>query len=188
MNLNPGGKQKHLRNTIIPLSNPPPKPGRVDTRGMPQSLVYSALHPDAKLAGQPKGMRVVLEERVSVWDEYIERLKGRRVVRKCQSCQKSQLKKDAERRIAAAEAMGQEDTLTSHDIADAEGNTDDAGSGTDNWCCIYKVLSLQEDFANEKPMIQHLIENRGHVCLFLPKFHCELNPSEMVWGYAKYRK
>jgi hypothetical protein len=129
MNLNPGGKQKHLCDTIIPLSNPPPKPGHVDTHGMPQSLVYSLLHPDAKLAGQPKGMRVVLEERVSVWDEYIERLKGRRVVGKCQSCQKSQLKKDAERRIAAAEAMGQEDTLTSHDIADAEGNTDDAASG-----------------------------------------------------------
>ncbi|KAG2071521.1 hypothetical protein BDR04DRAFT_1015678, partial [Suillus decipiens] len=27
---------------------------------------------------------------------------------------------------------------------------------------------------------------KGHVCLFLPKFHCELNPIEMLWGYAKY--
>jgi len=31
-----------------------------------QSLVYLATHPDAKLAGQPKGTRAVLEERVSV--------------------------------------------------------------------------------------------------------------------------
>ena len=31
MGVRPGGKQSHLRNTIIPLSNPPPKPGRPDT-------------------------------------------------------------------------------------------------------------------------------------------------------------
>ncbi|OJA16726.1 hypothetical protein AZE42_11340 [Rhizopogon vesiculosus] len=149
---------------------------------MPQSLVYPLAHPNAKLAGQPKGMKAVLEESVSVWDEYTERLKGRRVAGKCQSSQKSQLRRDAERCVAAAESMGQEDTLANHKIADAEleGDQDETESATDNWCYIYKVLSLQEDFANEKPMLQHLIESRGHVCLFLPKFHCELNPSEMV--------
>ena len=31
MNVNPGGKQKPLRNTTIPLNNPPPKPGQTDT-------------------------------------------------------------------------------------------------------------------------------------------------------------
>jgi hypothetical protein len=76
MNISPGGKQKPLRDTIIPLSNPPPKPGCLDTCGLPQSLVYPSSHPNEKLAGKLKGMRVVLEERVSVWDEYIERLKG----------------------------------------------------------------------------------------------------------------
>jgi hypothetical protein len=84
--------------------------------------------------------------------------------------------------------MGQEETLANHDLAEAEGEPDEVESEADNWCCIFKVLSLQEDFATEKPMLQQLIESRGHVCLFLPKFHCELNPSEMVWGYAKYRK
>jgi hypothetical protein len=188
MNIGPGGKQKPLCDTIITLSNPPPKPGCLDTRGLPQSLVYPSSHPNEKLAGKPKGMRVVLEERVSVWDEYIERLKGRRVVGECQSCQKLELKKDAQRRIAAAEAMGQEETFVNHDLAEAEGEPDEVESEADNWCYIFKVLSLQEDFATEKLMLQQLIESRGHVCLFLPKFHCELNPSEMVWGYAKYRK
>ncbi|KZP28152.1 hypothetical protein FIBSPDRAFT_729739, partial [Athelia psychrophila] len=31
------------------------------------------------------------------------------------------------------------------------------------------------------------LEARGHICMFLPKFHCNLNPIEMLWGYAKYR-
>ncbi|KAG2339807.1 hypothetical protein BDR05DRAFT_891223 [Suillus weaverae] len=47
------------------------------------------------------------------------------------------------------------------------------------------MLSLQEDFATKKPMIQHYIESCGHVCMFLSKFHCKLNPIEL-WGYAKY--
>ena len=25
----------------------------------------------------------------------------------------------------------------------------------DNWCCMHCVLSLQDDFMNEKPMLQH---------------------------------
>lgn len=60
MNINFRGKQRHLHDTIIPISNPPPKPGCPDTHGMPQSLVYPATYPDVKLAGQPKGTRAVL--------------------------------------------------------------------------------------------------------------------------------
>jgi hypothetical protein len=45
---------------------------------------------------------------------------------------------------------------------------------------------LQDDFVNEKPDIQHHLEGRGHVCIFYPKFHCEINPIEMLWGYMKY--
>ena len=33
MNINPGGKQWHLHPTVIPINNPPPKPGHPDTQG-----------------------------------------------------------------------------------------------------------------------------------------------------------
>jgi len=47
------------------------------------------------------------------------------------------------------------------------------------------VLSFHDDFQNEKTLVEHFIIERGHKCLFLPKFHCELNPIERVWGQAK---
>lgn len=47
-------------------------------------------------------------------------------------------------------------------------------------CCMARLLSKQEDFANQKSMVETLITEAGHLCVFLPKFHCELNPIEMV--------
>lgn len=146
-------------------------------------MVYPATYPDPELAGRPKGMKVVLQERQSVWDVLMERHNGK-VVGKCQRCQKSQAKRDTERRLTLAEALGQEAPETGELQTEDEPETD---SEDNDWCCMYRVLSLQDDFVNEKPLIQHYIESRGHVCLFLPKFHCELNPIEMLWGYAKYR-
>ena len=50
---------------------------------------------------------------------------------------------------------------------------------------MISILEKHSDFANEKSMIEKLLESRGHTCLFLPKFHCELNPIERVWCHAK---
>ncbi|OJA17241.1 hypothetical protein AZE42_10223 [Rhizopogon vesiculosus] len=70
-----------------------------------------------------------------------------------------------------------------------------------------RLLSQQDDFANQEPMPETLIKKTGHLCIFLPKFHCELNPIEMAsgllhfnvrdsdsesscwqyWGWCKYR-
>ena len=47
-------------------------------------------------------------------------------------------------------------------------------------CCLARILSLHEDFRNKKPALTKLLESRGHRCVFIPKFHCELNPIEMV--------
>lgn len=47
-------------------------------------------------------------------------------------------------------------------------------------CCMARLLSKQDDFANQLSMLETLIMEAGHECIFLPKFHCELNPIEMV--------
>ncbi|KAL7413687.1 hypothetical protein BDY24DRAFT_389299, partial [Mrakia frigida] len=53
-------------------------------------------------------------------------------------------------------------------------------------CCLARLLARQEDFANQKGVLQEFLESRGHYCEFLPKFHCELNPIEMYWGAVKF--
>lgn len=52
-------------------------------------------------------------------------------------------------------------------------------------CCMRKILSLERDFKSQKSQLQEEIEKRGHICIFYPKYHCELNYIEMYWGAAK---
>ena len=42
------------------------------------------------------------------------------------------------------------------------------------------------DILMEESELKVGIVKRGHMCDFLPKFHCELNPIEMVWGRSKH--
>ena len=93
------------------------------------------------------------------------------------------MKKDTECHVAMAEAVGQEDTINDADLEAAEGPIIESNS---KWCCLHHIISLQDDFVNKKPMIQHFLKEHGHICIFYLKFHCELNSIEMLWGYAKY--
>ena len=43
-----------------------------------------------------------------------------------------------------------------------------------------QLLSQQDDFVHQESMLELFIKAQGHLCLFLPKFHCKLNPIEMV--------
>lgn len=43
----------------------------------------------------------------------------------------------------------------------------------------------KQDFKDRTSILQQEVRGRGHICLYLPKFHCELNPIERVWCHAK---
>jgi hypothetical protein len=52
-------------------------------------------------------------------------------------------------------------------------------------CCMARLLSQQDDFMNQPSQLETLIKSKGHYCIFLPKFHCELNPIEMVCSFIQ---
>ena len=49
-----------------------------------------------------------------------------------------------------------------------------------------QLLKEQPDFTGQKEWLTEVIESRGHQILYLPKFHCELNPIERVWAHVKH--
>ena len=75
------------------------------------------------------------------------------------------------------EMAGQEDALDNANFNEA---TEVVEEPQNKWCCLYQVLSLQDDCVNKKPEIQHYLEGWGHVCLFYPKFHHKINLIEML--------
>ena len=50
---------------------------------------------------------------------------------------------------------------------------------------IINIVEEMKDFKFQKTKVEELILNHGHRAMFIPKFHCELNPIECVWCRAK---
>ena len=54
------------------------------------------------------------------------------------------------------------------------------------YCCGVRLLSEQPDFKNQMEMFKEVIKrNVNCKLIFFPKYHCELNYIEVVWGYLK---
>ncbi|RPA97806.1 hypothetical protein L873DRAFT_1689734, partial [Choiromyces venosus 120613-1] len=51
--------------------------------------------------------------------------------------------------------------------------------------CAEEILSREKDFLAQQSMLCEEIEKNGHLILFLPKLHCELNWIKYYWGEAK---
>lgn len=52
-------------------------------------------------------------------------------------------------------------------------------------CCCRRILYNQPDFVNVESLLEQAVKACSFGLLFLPKFHCEFNPIEQCWGYAK---
>lgn len=166
-----------MRDTYIPMDNPNPA-----LCGKPQAMVYPSDlppdHPDFALHGKAKGMQRILEERGLM--SALQVANGGRAVGECQTCKLSHEAQEQLRREAQASMQGGDE------LPEGQLNIVQESLRTD--CCMRKMLANQHDFKEEKPLIQSIIEDAGHRCWFLPKFHCELNPIEMYWGWMKARE
>lgn len=184
MNVNPGGQKRHMHDTIIPNDNPNPAlRGKIQQMSFPKDLTEGHAH--YAFRGQQKGMRIILEERGLLNSISTDNL-AKHILGECAGCKMSQRAREEASRQAAAAATS---------FFDPDSDNEDLPSfdatpplPTSTTCCMRKVLSLQQDFLDEKPLLQLVIEQAGHKCYFLPKFHCELNPIEMYWGWIKIRK
>ena len=47
------------------------------------------------------------------------------------------------------------------------------------------LIATHSNFCNEQPEIVKFLQTSRFGCIFLPKFHCELNPIEKYWSQAK---
>ena len=139
--------------TIIPLTNPAPRDGKTDMRGHLQTMVYLLDHPDTYLAGKAKGMAIVIKEWWSVYNWLGNEVGSKKkVVGKCGQYWKLAMKKDTECCITLVKMAGQEDTLDDTILEEASEVVEEPKH---KWCCLYRILLLQEYFINEKPKIQH---------------------------------
>jgi len=50
---------------------------------------------------------------------------------------------------------------------------------------VREKLKEYSDFKQQKTILEDYVDGRGHICLYLPKFHCELSLIERVWCHSK---
>lgn len=61
----------------------------------------------------------------------------------------------------------------------------DMRKNTTSRCCARYVLSQQPDFLEQKSWLEETCTNYGFSTIFYPKYHCELNFIEIIWGFMK---
>ena len=50
---------------------------------------------------------------------------------------------------------------------------------------LRSTLQSHTDFKNPRTLVEERVEARGHLCIFFPKYHCELSGVERCWCHSK---
>ena len=53
-------------------------------------------------------------------------------------------------------------------------------------CCARSVLAAEQNFKEQKGLLEEELESRGQLVLFYPRFHCVLNIIERYWCGCKW--
>jgi hypothetical protein len=109
-----------------------------------------------ELIGHSKGIKQVLLERSLINDTELRALRGR-----CDS----KLKKTNQE--ACAQAVGEGESV---EVPMHLGHGCKSAKGAE-FCCLDYLLSQQPDFLAQENQISEYIDSRGHLCIFLPKYH-----------------
>ena len=176
MGFYPGGKQPRMRDTVW--------------KGQRQSMVFeegdvflydyqdvkrgTRITKDHKFFDVPKGSKqVCLERKLPVFNGRTKAGKPKCLKHCCKPAKKTedQLYEDEVKRQQGR----------AHEIVN---KVKHQGSRAVPCCCVY-ALSQCPDFMAQKNSVQELIEAQGHICIFLPKYHPELNYIERFWGHTK---
>jgi hypothetical protein len=158
MNLSPGGKQSILQDTIIP-SDDPNIPAELCGKPQTMYLLADPSNPDAGPC--TKGIQVILQEQ-GLWHFYKKRqakLKLPPLQLKCPTCCLSAQNQDASKQTALLmeEAHKQVFFLTEDQAFASINNAEPKSHGHQDQdstsCCWLKIMLLQSDFLNKKPLL-----------------------------------
>lgn len=129
-----------------------------------------------KLLGLAKGSRQVsLERGYHLACGRTKKGKAKYIRHCCGSCKKSEDELVEDEILKAAGLEDQIVNKIKHAGLDERGRP----------CCVVWQLEQCEDFAGQLNAVEETIKARGHKCIFLPKFHPELNYIERFWGHCK---
>lgn len=156
--------------------------------------VIEATGRTAPLVGLPKGGKQLLME-MGLW-----KVAGKPTLRvlECNACK---MERAATRKAITSFNRGgegrqqalddarrdDEDGEERHSAGDgAQGGAAGNGTGKRERCCATRVFSELKAFKEELNKVEKIFKRAGHMCIFLPRYHPELNAIERYWGYIKY--
>lgn len=157
--------------------------------------VVEATGPTSKLIGLAKGGQQLLME-MALW-----KMAGKPTLRvlQCNTCNMERaatrkaitaFNRGGEGRQQALDDAGrrdEEDGGARHSGGDgAQGGAAGNGTGKRERCCATRVFAELKAFKEELNKVEKIFKRAGHLCIFLPRYHPELNAIERYWGYIKY--